>query len=511
MNNTNKENNEVVKTQKEMPENNQQDSKRKPRRMKLIVILSLVGVLIVAAAVLYVVFKNDITYAIANSRLNSGEDADARQMFLDLGDFEDASDRVLHIDYSNACKEMDKGEYQAAISDFEALGSYMDCPDKIIQCHKLLGEELFTAKDYENARMHFETVDYAEGIKKTDTSWGDELYASDNFEDAIRKWQAYSGDTNIDKKITSAEYEIAIEEAQTGDFSAVIKASNLNLDNRARSAAEAFLIMPLEKTIPLAASETHIAYIDRNGEVHANGSNSHGQCNVEDWQGVVSLCLSELNTYGLRYDGIVLAAGSNAFGQCDVSSWNNIVSLAASDNAVFGLTDDGKVVYTGGCEGWYDASAEWTDITDIAAGMEHIVALDSSGDVFAAGKNHYGQLDVLEATEVSAIACGPLSTILIKNDGSADIIGAGIALEENETLANAASISSSYSHMVLRLEDGSMRGYGENWRGQCNVSEWQDIMLYTAKGTFTVGLKSDGSVLTTVDGHTLDWQVFMWN
>lgn len=245
--------------------------------------------------------------------------------------------------------------------------------------------------------------------------------------------------------------------------------------------------------------------------MHADGSNSHGQCNVDDWQDVVSLCLSELNTYGLKYDGTVLAAGSNAFSQCDVSSWNNIISLAASDNAVFGLTTNGKVVYTGGCEGWYDVSAEWKNIVEIAAGMEHIVALDSRGNVFAAGKNHYSQLDVMEATEVSAIACGPLSTILINKDGSADIIGVGIAMEEIKTITNAASVSSSYSHIVLKLKDNSMRGYGENWRGQCNVSKWQDITLYIAKGTFTVGLKKDGSVLTTVDGHTLDWQVFVWN
>ena len=161
--------------------------------------------------------------------------------------------------------------------------------------------------------------------------------------------------------------------------------------------------------------------------------------------------------------------------------------------------------------GWYDASAEWTNITEIAAGMEHIAALDSVGNVFAAGKNHYGQLDVSEATEVSAITCGPLSTILIKNDGSVDIIGVGVPLEDNETLSNAASISTSYSHIVLQLQDGSMRAYGENWRNQCNVSEWQDMRLFTSKGTFTVGVKSDGSVLTTVDGHTLDWQVFVWN
>lgn len=510
MNNIIKDSNKAIKTEEKMPEPNNQAPK-KPRKTKLIVILSLVGVLIVAAAVLYVVFQNDITYAIADSRLNNGEYADARQMFLELGDFEDSSDRVLQIDYSNACRQMDKGEYQAAISGFEALGNYMDCPDKIIQCHILLGEELFTAKDFENARLHFETADYPEGIKTTDVSWGDELYTNEDYQGALNRWQAYAGDPSIDERINCAEYEIAIAAAQSGDFNAVIKANYLNLDDRATAAAKAFLIMPLEKTIPLAASGTHIAYIDLDGKVHADGSNTHRQCEVENWEGVVSLCLSELNTYGLKYDGTLLATGSNAFGQCDVSSWQNIVTLASSDNAVFGLTAEGKVVYTGGFEGWYDACSEWTDIVEISAGMEHVVALDSSGNVFAAGKNHYGQLDVSEAANITAIACGPLSTLLINNVGTVEVIGVDIDIDEEEALSNAESVSSSYSHIVLRLKDGTMCAYGENGRGQCDVSDWQDILFFTAKGTFTVGVKNDGSVLTTVDGHTLDWQVFMWN
>lgn len=260
MNSINKETIKVVKTQKEMPETNKQEPKtQKPQRKKILVILSLAGLLIAAAAIMYVIFKNDITYAIADSRLNNGQNANARQMFLELGDFEDASNRVLQIDYTYACNEMDDGEYQKAILNFEALGSFMDSPDKIIKCHKLLGDELFELKDYENARIHFETADCTDGIKKTDTSWGNELYANEDYKGAIKKWQAYSGDSNIDEKIKYAQYEIAIEAAHAGDFSSAIKASNLNLDDRSRSAAEALLIMPIDKTVPLAASETHIA------------------------------------------------------------------------------------------------------------------------------------------------------------------------------------------------------------------------------------------------------------
>ena len=513
MNTINKKNKKMVKSEQKMPETKQAQTskKKKASKTKLIVILSLVGVLIVAAAVAFVVFKNDIAYTIANAKLNNGDDISARQMFLDLGDFEDSSEKVQQIDYINACKRMDKKEYQAAISQFKTLGEYSDCKSKVIQCHGLLAQQQFESEDFENARVNFKTAGDTEGVRKTDSLWGDKLYAGNDFEGALTRWKAYAGDPEMDEKIKLAEYEIAIAAAQSGDFSAVIKANNLNVDDRAIAAAKAFLIMPLEKTVPIAASTTHIAYITLDGSVHADGSNSHTQCDVDGWEGVVSLCLSELNTYGLRYDGTVLATGSNTFGQCDVSSWQNIVALAATDNAVFGLTSEGRVLYTGGVNGWYDASSEWTDIIEISAGMEHIVALDSSGNVYAAGKNHYGQLNVSEAKDISSIACGPLNTILINNEGALDIIGVDIDLGSSHSLTGIVSASSTYSHIVLKMQDGTMCAYGENGRRQCEVSSWTDILHFTADGTFTVGVKSDGSVLNTVEGHTLDWQVFVWN
>ena len=130
---------------------------------------------------------------------------------------------------------------------------------------------------------------------------------------------------------------------ENGDFDAAVKANRLGLDERAGAAAQSLLFMDISKTVPIAASETHIAYIDMHGKVHADGNNAYTQCDVEQWQGVVSLCASEQNTYGLKYDGTVVAAGSNAFSQCEVSSWTDIISLCACSNAVFGLKDDGTV------------------------------------------------------------------------------------------------------------------------------------------------------------------------
>ena len=45
--------------------------------------------------------------------------------------------------------------------------------------------------------------------------------------------------------------------------------------------------------------------------------------------------------------------------------------------------------------------------------------------------------------------------------------------------------------------DGTMVAVGWNGLGQCDVSGWTDIIQIAAGGIHTVGLKSDGTVVTT--------------
>ena len=52
-----------------------------------------------------------------------------------------------------------------------------------------------------------------EGIKKTDTAWGDLLFSNGEFESAVGKWAAYSGDPLIDEKLLNADYELALAAA----------------------------------------------------------------------------------------------------------------------------------------------------------------------------------------------------------------------------------------------------------------------------------------------------------
>jgi alpha-tubulin suppressor-like RCC1 family protein len=56
-------------------------------------------------------------------------------------------------------------------------------------------------------------------------------------------------------------------------------------------------------------------------------------------------------------------------------------------------------------------------------------------------------------------------------------------------------VAAGYAHTVGLKADGTVVAVGHNDYGQCNVSEWTDIVQVAAGGFHTVGLKSDGTVV----------------
>ena len=50
-------------------------------------------------------------------------------------------------------------------------------------------------------------------------------------------------------------------------------------------------------------------------------------------------------------------------------------------------------------------------------------------------------------------------------------------------------------HTVLLRPDGTVRARGNNYYGQCNVSDWSDIVAISAVSGRTTGLRRDGTVV----------------
>lgn len=66
-------------------------------------------------------------------------------------------------------------------------------------------------------------------------------------------------------------------------------------------------------------------------------------------------------------------------------------------------------------------------------------------------------------------------------------------------------------HTVGLKADGTVVAVGNNLEGECEVSEWNDIVAIYAGSSYTIGLKSDGTVIDTGDGfNDLSPKISKW-
>lgn len=58
--------------------------------------------------------------------------------------------------------------------------------------------------------------------------------------------------------------------------------------------------------------------------------------------------------------------------------------------------------------------------------------------------------------------------------------------------------------------DGTVIAVGDNENGQCNVSDWTDIVSVSAGYYHTIGLKSDGTVVAVGDNEFVQCDLYNW-
>lgn len=202
---------------------------------------------------------------------------------------------------------------------------------------------------------------------------------------------------------------------------------------------------------------------------------------AEKWTGVDSVYAGNAEyIVGLKKDGSVLQGYWNESNK-KITDWKDIISVAAGNVCAFGLKSDGTIVLFIGDEPFGMAKKDrekymdvsgWTNIVAIEAANNHIVGLKSDGTIIIAGphaqtiqQNHKDEL--AKFTDIVAI--------------SADIFS-----EDNYNVVGLKS-------------DGTVISIGRNTTGQCDVSDWTDIVAVRACFSLTLGLKSDGTVVATGD------------
>lgn len=170
----------------------------------------------------------------------------------------------------------------------------------------------------------------------------------------------------------------------------------------------------------------------------------------------------------VRKDGTVVASGYNGDGECNVSTWTNIIEVAAGSSHAVGLKSDGTVVATGDNSHGQCEVYGWTDIVSISANTAQTVGLRRDGTLVST--------QIKDTGKFKQYACG--------QDQVADI-------------RDAVAVEVGNKHIAVLKSDGTVVSLGANFEGQCNTKKWDNIVQISAGDFYTLGLKKDGTVVTT--------------
>ena len=169
----------------------------------------------------------------------------------------------------------------------------------------------------------------------------------------------------------------------------------------------------------------------------------------------------------LKNDGTVWGCGYNSYGQLgDNTTTNNRKTLVQMTNA--------------------------TDVKAIACGNNHSLILKNDGTVWGCGMNNYGQLgngtttdnnitlvQMTNATDVKTIACGDIYSLILKNDGTVwscgynnkGQLGTGdtnnvTSLTQIPNVTDVKGVACGNNNSLILKNDGTVWGCGSNYYGQ---------------------------------------------
>ena len=122
------------------------------------------------------------------------------------------------------------------------------------------------------------------------------------------------------------------------------------------------------------------------------------------------------------------------------------------------------------------------------------IAFEKLGDFSDAKERSAALWDRI--AERDAIAAGFAHTVGQKSDGTVVAVGWNLGGEcDVSNWTDIVAIFAGDLHTIGLKSDGTVVAIGNDLEGQCNVSDWTEIVAISAGNDHTVGLKSDGTVV----------------
>lgn len=383
--------------------------------------------------------------------------------------------------YNDGIAEINNGNYEKAIEILERLGDYKDSIDLVQNA-----QELEKQKKIEREK---------EKIEKQYNA-ATELFNEGDFEDAIELFSQIPDykDSNayiekakklkLQKEADESLYDKAYESYESGDYiMAIQKFSQLNgyedSDEILYNCRKGLARLQHANTI--SAGIRSSVGMDRHGKVYLSGNDEYSwRPEIESWRDIVSVCVKGNFVVGLKGDGTVVMAGKIPEYYVGTGTWNDIIEIDTGQQYIVGLHADGTLVAQGHNGDDQVDIDDWKNIIDIAAGWRHTAGIDSNGEIYITGYGSKTQL-----SEINKHKSDWTDIVSIDagggNPGEMAFTPYTVALKADGTVVT------------------TLTGDAAD-----NVREWSDIIAVSAGDFHIVGLKSDGTVVTTQHGESAD-------
>lgn len=316
---------------------------------------------------------NELTYQNALSLLDGGAYAEARDLFEQLGAYEDAVQRSLECTYRLAEQALAEQDVAGALQGFLSAVGFEDALQRADECRYALAEQSLQAGD-ERAAFH-------------------QFLDLGDFQDAPQRARAIA--VSLTEEPDEELALLLVQGYSTADWE---KREQLRFMHESLSSHR------------LAAGRGHAALLTAEGRVLAAGDNGAGQCDVQRWTNVIAVDAGYAHTLGLTADGRVLAAGDNSCGQCDVGDWTNVVAVCCGPWDSYGLTAGGKVLHCGFTD--LPTLSGWTGVTALGAGDAVLFAVRQNGSLLGTADPGQGWQNL------SAVAAAGRTPVGLKDDGT---------------------------------------------------------------------------------------------
>lgn len=372
----------------------------------------------------------------------------------------DAVRRNREAVYDIAMGEFSDGDYQDAIDTLSPISEFKDSQKHILYSRAMI---LFANKEYEEAGELFSQLS---GFLDSDYYKAQCVVLQENIEKLQENNQA-AYTVAIDSFHQQKYVEALAVFEELGEFEDSTEMAEICKNQiRMRSYSNT-----------ISAGIRYSAAVSTGETAYFSGEGFEGESDMGTWTDIVSICAKGHIVIGLKSDGTVVTAGNIDKYRIDTSMWRDIVAVEAGQQYVVGLRADGTLTAQGhNGDGQTDIDGdEWHNIVSIACGWRHTVGLDANGKIHITGYDSANQLAQIERnqsewTDIVAISAG-----------------------------GGSNESGKRGHTVALRRDGTAVAVGDNSHGQCNVygEEWTNLVAISAGDDHTVGLRADGTVVTT--------------